>query len=98
MTASIPEKKDQSGLDLAAAISEFSSMKAPTIPELNDLTDGEKIHQANTNRKSEIQRKASTDNWQKVSGSKRPSLDDAFADALAFQMEKAGIKTNQIKQ
>jgi hypothetical protein len=92
MTASIPEKKASSGLELDMAVIELSKMNAPTIPDLQEFTDGEKLHTANVDRKSNIQRKASTDNWQLVKGSKRPSLDDDFANALEFQMKKAGIK------
>lgn len=92
MTASIPEKQASSDLDLTSAVAELSSMHAPTMPELSTLTEGEKLHQANVGRKEKIQRKASIDNWQKVKGATRPSLDDAFADALEFQMQRSGIK------
>lgn len=94
MTGSIPEKQASSGLELDMAVIELSNMKAPTLPDLEDLTDGEKLHTANVDRKSHIQRKASTENWQTVKGSKRPSLDDDFANALEFQMRKAGINLN----
>ena len=90
MTGSIPEKPMQSGLDLKQASEELSGMK--TVPDLPDLTDGEKLREANANRKDNIQRKSQSDDWQKVKGSTRPSLDDAFANALESQLLKAGIK------
>lgn len=93
MTGSIPEKQKNSGIELQAAINEFGSMESPMLPEIEVLTDGEKLHQTNANRKANIQRTASTDDWQKVRGSKRPALDDAFAEALEFHMKQMGVKS-----
>jgi len=91
MTGSIPEKQQNSGIELEAAVNELETMESPLLPNSELLTDGEKLHQANIERKNNIQRTASSDDWQKVRGSKRPSLDDAFAEALEFQMGRMGI-------
>ena len=67
-----------------------------TIPfikneDLPKLTEGEKLHIANCNRKSDIQRKAKTDDWEKVKGTTKPTLTDEFSDALEAHLKNAGI-------
>jgi hypothetical protein len=91
MTASAPVPAPQSGIDLKAAIAEVAKTAPQVIPEIPDLTDGEKLRQANKDRRTVIQRAASKDDWQKVKGSTRPSLTDEFSDALEHQLKKAGI-------
>ena len=81
-------KIPESGLDLKAAMSELGKKE---IAETADLTDGEKLHQAAEDRKTGIQRKAEVADWEKVSGSTRPTLQESFADALEFQLKRAGI-------
>ena len=39
MTGSIPEKQASSGLELDMAVIELSNMKAPTLPDLEDLME-----------------------------------------------------------
>jgi len=91
MTAAAPVAPQQSGLDAKAATAELVKDMPKVTPDLPDLTDGEKLHQANKDRKTSIQREASSDDWQKVKGSTRPSLTDDFANALEFQLGKVGI-------
>ena len=81
-------KIPESGLDLKAAMSEFGKKE---IAETADLADGEKLRMAATDRKARIQRKSETEDWEKVSGSTRPTLQESFADALEFQLKRAGI-------
>jgi len=81
-------KLPESGLDLKGAMSELGKKE---IAELADLTDGEKLHQAAEDRKTGIQRKAEVADWEKVSGSTRPTLQESFADALEFQLKRVGI-------
>lgn len=92
MTGSIPEQQPQSGLDLKQASEELGKMTAPTLPELPDQTAGERLGEINAARKNDIQRKAVSEDWQKVKGTTRPSLSDAFAEALEAQLGRAGVK------
>lgn len=84
-------KYANSGLELKQATEELSKVNDPFKHELPDLTDGERIKGSNTSRKSEIQRVAVKDDWQKVKGTTKPSLTDEFADALEKQLSVAGI-------
>jgi hypothetical protein len=92
LAADAAPKLPASGLDLKAAVSELGKSQTGEF-ELPDLTDGEKLHQSASERKTAIQRKAEKDDWQRVKGTTRPSLTDAFADALEFQLQRvAGVK------
>ena len=96
MTASAPEPAPKSKLDLKAAAAEIAKTAPQVVPDVPELTAGEKLHKANVDRKAVIQRKAEKDDWQKVKGSTRPSLSDEFSDALEFQLKKAGIFDKQV--
>ena len=89
MTGSIPEPEKKSGLDLKQATDELSKIEESSLPE---LTDGEQLQATNANRKADIQRKAESDNWEKVKGTTRPGLSDDFAEALERQLKKVNIK------
>jgi hypothetical protein len=92
MTAAAPDPIAQSSLDIKTAVAELDKIAPQVIPDIPSLTEGEKIHNANVDRKVGIQRTSSKDDWQQVKGTTKPSLTDVFANALEFQLKKAGIQ------
>jgi hypothetical protein len=92
MTGSIPEAAKQSGLDIKQIASELQEKDASVLPNIPEQTDGEKLKKSIADRRSGIQREKTADTWEKVKGTTRPTLSDAFADALEKQLTDAGVK------